>query len=100
MKKKLCEEWINLQLSPKAQAAVVKNQGVSPVVNNVGNLVTPTEKTLFHVGDNDYFKTVAIWQVMSEKTEKAFRRDVGSGKKTETKIDCPRRWQPTVSVGV
>ena len=59
-KKKLCEEWINLQLTPKAQAAVVKNQGVSPVVNNVGNLVTPTEKGLFHVGDNDYFKTVAI----------------------------------------
>jgi len=24
------------------------------------------------VSDNDYFKTVAIWQVMSEKTEKAF----------------------------
>lgn len=71
-KKKLCEEWINLQLSPKAQAAVVKNQGVSPVVNNVGKLVTATEKNLFHVGDNAYFETVAIWQVMSEKTEKAF----------------------------
>jgi hypothetical protein len=24
------------------------------------------------VGDNDYFKTVAIWRVMSEKPEKAF----------------------------
>jgi hypothetical protein len=24
------------------------------------------------VGNNDYFKTVAIWRVMSEKTEKAF----------------------------
>jgi spermidine/putrescine-binding protein len=71
-KKKLCEEWINLQLSPKAQAAVVKNQGVSPVVKNIGDLLTPTEKSLFHVGDNDYFKTVAIWRVMSEKTEKAF----------------------------
>ena len=70
--KKLCEEWINLQLSPQFQAAVVKQQGVSPVVNNVGNLVTPEEKALFHVGDNDYFKTVAIWQVLSEKTEKAF----------------------------
>ena len=72
MTKKLCEEWINLQLSPKFQAAVVKQQGVSPVVNNVGALVTPEEKALFHVGNNDYFKTVAIWQVMSEKTEKAF----------------------------
>ena len=71
-KKKLCEEWINLQLSPKFQAAVVKQQGVSPVINNVGDLVTPEEKVLFNVGNNDYFKTVAIWQVMSEKTEKAF----------------------------
>ncbi len=71
-KKKLCEEWINLQLSPAFQAAVVKQQGVSPVVSNVGDLVTPEEKVLFHVGKNDYFKTVAIWQVMSEKTEKAF----------------------------
>ena len=26
----------------------------------------------FHVGNNDYLKTVAIWRVMSEKTEKAF----------------------------
>jgi len=72
LKKKLCEEWINLQLSPKFQVAIVKEQGVSPVVNNVGDLVTPEEKVLFNVGNNDYFKTVAIWQVMSEKTEKAF----------------------------
>jgi spermidine/putrescine transport system substrate-binding protein len=72
LKKKLCEEWINLQLSPKFQAAIVKQQGVSPVINNVGNLVTPEEKVLFNVGNNKYFKTVAIWQVMSEKTEKAF----------------------------
>jgi spermidine/putrescine transport system substrate-binding protein len=72
LKKKLCEEWINMQLSPKFQAAIVKQQGVSPVINNVGNLVTPEEKVLFNVGNNNYFKTVAIWQVMSEKTEKAF----------------------------
>jgi len=71
-KKKLCEAWINLHLSPEFQAAVVKSQGVSPVVNNVGDRVTPEEKVLFHVGNNNYFKTVAIWQVMSEKTEKAF----------------------------
>lgn len=34
--------------------------------------VIQEEKDLFHAGDNDYFTTVAIWQVMSEKTEKAF----------------------------
>jgi len=71
MTKRLCEEWINYQLSPKVQVEVVRQQGVSPTVNNVASLVTPEEKKLFHVGDNEYFKTVAIWQVMSEKTEKA-----------------------------
>lgn len=71
-KKKLCEEWINLHLSPKFQAEVVKNQGVSPVVSNVGELVTAEETKVFHVGDNDYFKTQAIWRVMSEETERAF----------------------------
>lgn len=70
--KKLCEEWINYQLSPEVQKEVVKSQGVSPVVDNVAGLVTPEQKKLFHVGDNEYFKTVAIWRVMSEKTEKAF----------------------------
>ncbi|UFS70940.1 extracellular solute-binding protein [Geomonas sp. RF6] len=84
-KKKLCEEWINLQLSPKAQAAVVKKQGVSPVVNLAEGLVTPTERTLFHVGDNDYFKTVAIWQVMSEKTEKAYAEMWETAKATRKK---------------
>jgi spermidine/putrescine transport system substrate-binding protein len=84
-KKKLCEEWINLHLSPTFQAAVVKQQGVSPVVNNVGDLVTPEEKVLFHVGNNDYFKTVAIWQVMSEKTEKAFGEMWEAAKKLREK---------------
>lgn len=69
--KRLCEEWINFQLSPDVQVQVVKSQGVSPVVDTVASRVTPQEKDLFHVGDNDYFKTVAIWRVMSEKTEKA-----------------------------
>ena len=27
---------------------------------------------MFHVGDNDYFKTVALWQVLSAETQKAF----------------------------
>jgi spermidine/putrescine transport system substrate-binding protein len=72
MIKKLCEEWINYQLSPDVQLEVVRSQGVSPTVNNVATLVTPEEKKLFHVADNEYFKTVAIWRVMSEKTEKAF----------------------------
>jgi len=34
-------------------------------------LVTPAEKGRFDVGDNEHFKTLAISQVMSEKTEKA-----------------------------
>jgi len=70
--KRLCEEWIDFQLSPAQQAQVVKMQGVSPVVDNVGSLVTEQEKEMFHVGDNDYFKTVALWRVLSEETQKAF----------------------------
>ena len=70
--KRLCEEWIDFQLSPAQQAQVVKMQGVSPVVDNVGSWVTEQEKEMFHVGDNDYFKTVALWRVLSEETQKAF----------------------------
>ncbi len=72
-KKRLCEEWINFMLSPDAQADVVRSQGVSPVVNNAAPLLTPEEISLFHVGNNDYFKTVAIWRVMSEETEGRFQ---------------------------
>jgi len=70
--KRLCEEWIDFQLSPSQQAQVVKSQGVAPVVDNVGSLVTAQERELFHVGDNDYFRTVALWQVLSPETQKAF----------------------------
>ena len=70
--KRLCERWINFQLSQYVQVDVVKSLGVSPVVNSVSSMVTNEEKEMFHVGDNDYFDTVAIWQVMSEKTEAAF----------------------------
>jgi hypothetical protein len=52
------------------------------VVKNAGDLLTPAEKSLFPVGDNDYFKTVAIWRVMSEKTEKAFGKIWQEAKKT------------------
>ena len=72
MKKKIAEEWINYMLSEENQADVVKSQGVSPVVGDVGARLDPQEKSMFHVGDNEYFKTVALWRVMNEKTEKAF----------------------------
>jgi len=48
----------------------MKAQGVSPVVNEVGNLLSAEETSVFHVGDEP-FKTVAIWRVMSAQTEKA-----------------------------
>lgn len=71
-RKMLAEEWINFMLSPDNQADVVKSQGVSPVIGDVGPRLNDKEKAMFHVGDNDYFKTVALWRVMDEKTEKAF----------------------------
>lgn len=72
MKKRIAEEWINFMLSDENQADVVKSQGVSPVIADVGALLNQKEKKMFHVGDNEYFKTVALWRVMNEKTEKAF----------------------------
>ncbi len=70
--KRLAEEWINFMLNPENQADVVKSQGVSPAVVSVGDLLNAKEKAMFHVGDNEYFKTVALWRVMSPETEKAF----------------------------
>ncbi|NPA25535.1 MAG: extracellular solute-binding protein [Deltaproteobacteria bacterium] len=83
--KKLCEEWINFMLDPVRQADVVHAQGVSPAVDNVGDLVNPEEKKIFHVGDNDYFKTVALWRVMDEKTTKAFAEMWAEAKKQREK---------------
>lgn len=71
MKKRLAEEWINFMLSEENQADIIKSQGVSPVVD-VSARLSPAETQMFHVGDNDYFKTVALWRVMDEATEKAF----------------------------
>jgi len=70
--KQLAEEWINFMLQEKQQADVVKSQGVSPVIAEVGEMLSDKEKAMFHVGDNDYFKTVALWRVMTEETEQAF----------------------------
>lgn len=72
MTKRLAEEWINFMLEPEQQADVVKDQGVTPAVANVGDLLNANEKAMFHVGDNEYFKTVALWRVLSPETEKAF----------------------------
>ena len=70
--KRLAEEWINFMLEPEQQADVVTMQGVSPAVAELGNLLNADQKAMFHVGDNEYFKTVALWRVMSPETEKAF----------------------------
>jgi spermidine/putrescine transport system substrate-binding protein len=71
MKKRLAEEWINFMLSDENQADIIKSQGVSPVVD-VSARLSPADVQMFHVGDNDYFKTIALWRVMNEETENAF----------------------------
>lgn len=71
--KRLAEEWINFMLEEKQQADVVKSQGVSPVVTQVGDYLEEQEKELFHVGNNDYFKMLAFWRVMDPATEKVFK---------------------------
>ena len=72
MTKRLSEEWINFMLDRKQQVGVVRSQGVAPAVDNVNDLLTKEENDLFHVGNNDYFKTVALWRVMDQDTVKAF----------------------------
>jgi len=72
MTKTLAEEWINFMLEPARQADVVKSQGVSPVMADTGDILNDEEKAMFHVGDEAYFKTVALWRVLSEETEQAF----------------------------
>lgn len=70
--KRLAEEWINFMLDPERQADVVTEQGVTPAVAELGDLLNAKQKAMFHVGDNEYFKSVALWRVMSPETEKAF----------------------------
>jgi spermidine/putrescine-binding protein len=72
MTKTLAEAWINFMLDPARQADVVASQGVSPVMADTGDTLTAEEKAMFHVGDEAYFKTVALWRVLSEETEQAF----------------------------
>jgi spermidine/putrescine-binding protein len=72
MTKTLAEEWINFMLEPERQADVVKSQGVSPVMADTGDILNDEEKAMFHVGDEAYFKSVALWRVLSEETEQAF----------------------------
>mgnify|MGYP006280730911 CR=1 FL=1 len=72
IKKRLAEDWINFMLEEKQQADVVKSQGVSPVLAEVGSGLSSKQKEVFNVGNNEYFEQLAIWRVMNEKTEKAF----------------------------
>jgi spermidine/putrescine-binding protein len=82
MTKKLAEEWINFMLDEERQADVVKAQGVSPVIAEVGDRLSSEEKALFHVGNEDYFGTVALWRVMAEETETAFNQMWEEAKKS------------------
>ncbi|MEZ4485745.1 MAG: hypothetical protein R2864_14640 [Syntrophotaleaceae bacterium] len=58
-------------LESARQADVVKSQGVSPVMADTGDILNAEEKAMFHaVGDEAYFKTVALWRVLSDETER------------------------------
>ncbi|MEZ4598210.1 MAG: ABC transporter substrate-binding protein [Syntrophotaleaceae bacterium] len=82
MTKTLAEEWINFMLDEERQADVVKSQGVSPVIAEVGDRLSPQEKEMFHVGNEEYFRSVALWRVLSEETETAFNEMWEEAKKT------------------
>ncbi len=73
-KKQLCEEWVNYCLSPEIQVGVIRNWGVSPVVTNIMDKITPEEAKTFRVGDNEYWKTLSFWQNQNARTTNFYKR--------------------------
>jgi spermidine/putrescine transport system substrate-binding protein len=72
LKKKLCEEWINYCLGPEIQVGVIRNWGVSPVVTSINHLITKSEIETFNVADNDYWKTLSLWEFQKKRTKNAY----------------------------
>ena len=69
LKKLIAEEWINYTLSKTLQIGVVRNWGVSPVVTNITSDFSNKEVDTFNVGDNEYWKTLSLWQHQSIRTQ-------------------------------
>ncbi len=73
-KKKICEEWINYCISTKLQTGVIRNWGVSPVITNLTTEhITNNEMQTFNVGDNDFWKSLSLWQTQNSRTIQVFK---------------------------
>ena len=73
LKKQLAEEWINYCLSNEVQLGVLRNWGVSPVVTNINDRLTPVEREIYKLGNNEYWKTLSLWQTQSTRTHNAYK---------------------------
>lgn len=73
MKRLLCEEWIDYCLSPEIQVAMLRNWGTSPVVVNVKDRLTDEEIQTFNVGNNEYWKTLSLWQHQDVRTQNSYK---------------------------
>ncbi len=71
-KKRLCEEWIDYCLGKDLQIGVIRNWGVSPVVTNINESLTQDEIDTFHVGDNEYWKSLSLWKNQSGRTKSIY----------------------------
>lgn len=68
LKKKIAEEWINYGLGVELQTGVIRNWGVSPVVVNLGDNITESERQTFATGDDSYWSSLSLWENMNRKT--------------------------------
>jgi len=73
LKKKICEEWINYCLGNELQIGVIRNWGVSPVVTNINNLITQEEINTFNVADNEYWKSLSLWEHQDKRTKNFYK---------------------------
>jgi len=68
LKKKIAELWMNYCLSVDLQVGVIRNWGVSPVVTNLGDAITPLERETFAVGDLAYWQNLSLWDHQDIRT--------------------------------
>lgn len=72
--KQIAEEWINYSISPEIQASYVHNIAQFPVNLAVSPLLTPEERTVFHVDDPTYFQDhLILWEILAERDQNAFK---------------------------
>ena len=72
LKKAIAEDWINFSLGKAPQIALLREWGVSPVVNHINEYLTDEEIKTFHVGNSRYFEKLSLWENQDRRTQNAY----------------------------